>query len=96
MNSTERQYASDGTYEDLILSDAEQAILTAQIAVAQTAAKISQLQSLLDKSDMVATRCFKASVSFPSEWQTYVAELRAIVTSGTGIIPPQPLYPANT
>jgi hypothetical protein len=56
----------------------------------------SQAQAALDASDLTASRCFKAGVVFPSEWQTYVTALRAIVSTGTGTIPTQPAYPAGT
>lgn len=61
-----------------------------------SAALISQAQAALDKTDSVAIRCLKAGVAFPSEWQTYVTSLRAIVNSGTGAMPTQPDYPAGT
>lgn len=80
-------------------ADEEAAFLAAQVA-SQSASAISELtsqaQSALDKSDLVATRCFKAGVAFPSAWQTYVTALRAIVSSGAGTIPTQPSYPAGT
>lgn len=56
----------------------------------------SQAQKSLNKSDLVATRCFKAGVPFPSEWQTYVTSLRSIASSGTGSLPDQPPYPIGT
>lgn len=50
----------------------------------------------LDKSDMTALRCLKAGVTFPAEWQVYVAALRAIVAGSAGPLPAQPVYPAGT
>ena len=58
-----------------------------------------EARTLLDKSDIVATRCFKAGVSFPAEWQTYVAELRVIISASTGTpatLPINPAYPVGT
>lgn len=57
-----------------------------------------QAQSALDKTDMTALRCFKAGKAFPSDWQAYVAALRAIVTgpSTTTALPGMPDYPAGT
>lgn len=57
------------------------------------AQNIDLAKSLLDKSDVVAIRCFKVGVSFPLEWQSHVETLRSIVSTGDGIIPPQPPYP---
>ncbi len=50
----------------------------------------------LAESDMVAIRCYKAAVAFPSEWLDYVTDLRAIVNGGEGPLPEQPEYPAGT
>jgi hypothetical protein len=59
-----------------------------------------QAQVALDKSDMTSTRCFKAGVAFPADWQTYCVALRAIV-NGTAspmptALPALPAYPAGT
>lgn len=54
------------------------------------AAHQSQAQSALDASDMVALRCFKAGVAFPSDWLSYVSALRAVVRATSGD-PTQPL-----
>ena len=56
-------------------------------------------QAALNKSDLVATRCFKAGVAFPAAWLTYVEALRAIVSASTGTpatLPVPPAYPAGT
>ena len=58
-------------------------------------------QALLDKSDLVALRCFKAGVAFPAEWRTYSAALRAIVAPSwngdvTQAYPTTPSFPAGT
>lgn len=80
-------------------AEQETAFLSAQ-AEAQSAQEksdlISKAQAALDKSDLTATRCFKAGVPFPLEWQTYVAYLRTIASSGTGSLPDQPPYPTGT
>jgi hypothetical protein len=64
------------------------------------AAHQAQAQAALDASDMVALRCFKAGVAFPSEWLSYVSALRAVVraTSGdpTQALPTRPAYPSGT
>lgn len=57
-------------------------------------------ESELVASDMVAFRCFKASVAFPLEWLGYVNVLRAIVGTSAGDasapFPVKPEYPAGT
>lgn len=59
-----------------------------------------QAQALLDKSDLVATRCFKAGIAFPAAWQSYVITLRAILSSAIGDstqpLPSQPSYPQGS
>lgn len=55
-----------------------------------------EAQAALDKSDLVALRCFKNGVPFPAEWATYCAALRAIVVSGVGPLPTQPTYPQGS
>lgn len=57
---------------------------------------IASAQSELDKSDMVAIRCFKSGVEFPDDWKQYVASLRAIVNIGTGDLPIRPNFPSDT
>ena len=56
----------------------------------------TEAQAALDRSDLVALRCFKNGVSFPAEWATYCAALRAIVVSGVGPLPVQPAYPEGS
>lgn len=60
------------------------------------AALKADAQSLLDKSDQTVGRCFEHAVSVPQEWKDYRAALRSIVTSGIGVIPTRPEYPAGT
>lgn len=69
-----------------------------------TAAQLHQqlqakAQAELDKTDLVALRCFKVGVAFPAAWQAYTQALRAIVngtdTTNTNL-PAQPAYPAGT
>ena len=56
----------------------------------------AEAQAALDRSDMVALRCFKNGVPFPAEWATYCEALRAIVVSGVGPLPVQPAYPEGS
>ena len=82
------------------MTDDEEAVYVAQQALdnaaATTAALVNQASQALTASDMTATRCIKAGVSFPPEWLAYVAALRVVVSSGTGTLPIQPAYPAGT
>lgn len=60
----------------------------------------SKAQALLDKTDIVCLRCYKAGVVYPLEWQTYTSDLRAIVSAKSGdptaVLPQTPDYPAGT
>lgn len=58
-------------------------------------------KSELDKSDLVALRCWKAGVEYPTEWLARDITLRAIVSASTGDpattpIPEAPAYPTGT
>ncbi len=59
----------------------------------------AEAQAALDKTDLVAFRCFKAGVAYPPAWQIYTQALRAIAngtdTASTSL-PIQPAYPAGT
>ena len=57
---------------------------------------INQAQMLLYKSDMVAIRCVKAGLEFPTIWQNYVATLRVIVNGEDLAIPEMPEYPQGS
>ena len=54
---------------------------------------IDAARAALDVTDLVAIRCFKAAIPFPSEWQSYVVELRKVVAGTRGDLPEQPAYP---
>lgn len=53
----------------------------------------AEAQAALDRSDLVALRCFKANILFPAAWTTYCEALREIVRTGEGPLPEQPEYP---
>jgi hypothetical protein len=55
-----------------------------------------EAQALLDKSDQTVGRCYENGVAVPESWKDYRADLRSIVTSGSGVIPTRPDYPAGT
>lgn len=57
---------------------------------------IAQAQAQIELCDRVASRCYKASIPFPPEWQVYDDALRTVISSGKGSIPKQPDYPSNT
>jgi hypothetical protein len=71
----------------------------AAVGALQNTALRAQANLALDKSDIVASRCYKAGVAFPSAWLTYVESLRNIVngtdTTSTSL-PVTPTYPAGT
>lgn len=53
----------------------------------------------LVKTDMVAIRCIKSGVDFPTEWKNYVLELRNISNGNCTInttLPLRPEYPEGT
>ena len=52
----------------------------------------------LQRTDVVASRCYKAGVAFPAAWLAYVAALRAIVANPASAaeLPAAPLYPEGT
>lgn len=76
----------------------------AAIATAQHKAALAQyranIQSLLDKSDMVCLRCYKKGLPFPAdwvEWDNYLrSEIRNDSADPTQPLPTKPAYPANT
>lgn len=93
--------------EELPLTDAEiaQYNIDADNAIAQQQimawkAYQAQAQALLDETDMVSLRCFKAGVVFPTTWLSYVQALRAIMSAQTGdptqTFPTKPTYPTGT
>lgn len=64
------------------------------------AGRQQQARAALDGSDLVALRCFKAGVEFPTAWVDYCEALRAIVRTDDGdptqSLPPRPQYPEGT
>ena len=55
-----------------------------------------EAQAALDRTDLVALRCFKNGVVFPPEWVTYCATLRNIINTGEGPLPERPEYPEGS
>lgn len=71
------------------------------VAPTRTWAEYQQLaKAALDRTDLVALRCWKANVPYPVAWQTYTDALRAIIRAPSGDpeqpLPTQPDYPAGT
>ena len=59
----------------------------------------AQAQAELSSTDMVAMRCLKAGVAYPTAWQTYTQALRAIANgtdTTSAALPVQPAFPAGT
>jgi hypothetical protein len=60
----------------------------------------AEAKAAFAESDLVATRCFKAGVPYPTEWQAYDNSLRGIVRATAGDptepFPARPEYPAGT
>jgi hypothetical protein len=75
------------------------ALTAAQVASAAKLRLQSDARTVLDVTDLVAFRCFKAGVPYPAEWQSYTLALRSIVngtdTTSTSL-PSKPAYPAGT
>ena len=76
---------SNGTFTAPTLSADEQKALNKEKA-----------RAAFIKIDVTLARCQKLGVTFPTEWQTYASELRAIMDSGEGSLPTQPAYPSGT
>jgi hypothetical protein len=79
--------------------DEEVAFLAEQAAantVIQAAALRAAAIEALKANDIVAVRCLKAGVVYPSAWQDYDKALRTIIDSGTGTLPQRPDYPSGT
>jgi len=55
-----------------------------------------QAQALLDKSDQTVGRCYEAGIPVPQAWRDYRSALRAVVSSGSGVLPTRPDYPPGT
>jgi hypothetical protein len=56
-------------------------------------------QIALNATDLVAFRCFKAGVPYPTAWQDYALALRNIVTGvdmASTSLPSKPAYPSGT
>lgn len=85
--------------QNVEMTDDEVSAFQAQQSAMQTAQASATLiqtaQAALDKSDMVALRCIKAGVAFPSDWQAFVTAARANVNGATNPLT-QPAYPEGT
>lgn len=62
------------------------------------ASRKASAQAALNRTDLVALRCFKAGIGYPAEWLSYTNALRATLNSDEldGVLPSQPAYPVNT
>lgn len=59
-------------------------------------ALIQDALGALAKSDETVSRCYENAVAVPQEWRDYRNALRAIASTGEGVIPTRPEYPAGT
>lgn len=53
---------------------------------------VAKAHEMLEQSDNVAVRCFKAGITFPSEWEQYVVDLRRVVNGELSELPLMPEY----
>lgn len=57
----------------------------------------AEVQAALDSTDMIAFRCFKAGVAYPTEWLAYTTALRGLLgATEVGVLPTKPAFPAGT
>jgi len=70
----------------------EDEINTEALATFQTS-----VQTAIDKTDLVAIRCLKAGIEFPTEWREYTVALRALKASVVvAELPVMPSYPVGS
>lgn len=59
-----------------------------------------QARQALEQSDLTILRCVENGVAVPAPWQTYRADLRALLSAASGDpsqpLPARPAYPAGT
>lgn len=48
---------------------------------------------LLQETDLVATRCFKAGIAYPESWKAYTSELRLVINGDSDTLPVKPDFP---
>lgn len=75
-----------------ILSDPPELTAGQIVAALKVAAQMA-----LDKSDITILRCYEAAIAVPTAWQTYRAELRAIISGSSidTVLPTMPDYPVG-
>lgn len=57
----------------------------------------TEVQTAIDKTDLVALRCWKAGVEFPTEWREYTVVLRTLLASSVVVkLPVMPDYPSGS
>ncbi|MBN1839777.1 MAG: hypothetical protein JW802_07015 [Campylobacterales bacterium] len=55
------------------------------------------VQTAIDKTDLVALRCWKAGIEFPTDWKEYTVALRALLSSAVVVdLPTMPEYPSGS
>lgn len=99
-DQTYAMWLAAGSFPTRIASMAELNDVLFQRAPEMVPSHPKNVIAALDQTDLVALRCFKAGVEFPSEWKDYTAVLRDMVTAPpsdqTRPLPARPAYPAGT
>lgn len=81
-----------------IINSSGQPVAQPYVVNASVVLKAAAIKAL-NNTDVVASRCYKSGITYPTAWQSYTESLRNIV-NGTDTVsvslPAMPAYPANT
>lgn len=94
----EGQQEIDMTDDEIAEYSAAQTAQAVEVTASMAHNYSDQIQSLLNDTDLVSSRCFKAGVAFPADWLTYTQNLRTLKASAdpTQAPPTKPTYPEGT
>ncbi|WP_060825911.1 hypothetical protein [Sulfurospirillum cavolei] len=91
INNAHNKVKANGTTE-LYDFRAQSEIVAEALATFKTA-----IQTAIDKTDLVALRCWKAGIEFPVEWREYTVTLRTLLASTVVVeLPTMPEYPSGS